>query len=163
MNAGGAQVLSRINQSIYLSIKLFLIFSWISDSPSLSVSQIGVSSVGRHYLSSVFFACLWYHGGILGGSHVHITLLPHVQQQRLLCVQIKGGCHFHCLLLWVMFSSELLAPFDSTLPDSPAFQLVFVVSCPSYPLRIQPYDDSVSFLSLFHWFSLTKAAASDVW
>lgn len=65
--------------SLYLDLLLTILLPF-SDPYS-------VLSVGRHYLSSVLFASVCW---ILSGSHVHITLLPHVRQQQVLCVQKKG-------------------------------------------------------------------------
>lgn len=49
-----------INLSIYLLNCSRSFLGSLTHHPSPSLRS---ASVGRHYLSSVFFACLWYHGG----------------------------------------------------------------------------------------------------
>lgn len=146
---------------IYLSVCRFILTVlffwyflciWISESPTFYFSLIHMlSSLLADIIAALFCLLVISWRDSRGIPCSHHSLSTCSTKASSLCTN-KRACHFHCLLLllWVMFSSMLLAPFGSTLPNYAAFQSVSIISCPLYPFQIQPHDDSVF---LFFYFS----------
>lgn len=82
-------------------------------------------SVGRQQLGSVPLSCA-IMGGILRGSRVHITLLPRVRQERLVCTHTKVLVIFIvcCCFASDVLSSLVLSPFYPLSSGSAVFQSV---------------------------------------
>ena len=110
--------------------------------------------------SSALFRCLVLSlGGILRGTCVHITLLPHVRQERLVCTLTKVLVIFIvacCFCEWCFFFP--LWCF-----------LLFILCRLSLSLSVwgfSIYSNPTSWwfpLPLCQWMPLTEAAGSDVW
>lgn len=99
--------------------------------------------LGRHQLSFVPFT-YGIMGGILWGFRVQITLLPHVQQEQVVCAQIKvlvillfaGGFTSAVFLLFFFFFFMPLAPFDCLLPVL-SFSLSLLFPVPPVPFQLK--------------------------
>lgn len=131
---------------------------WISYSPCLSVSHIQTlwKCAGRQQLGSVPLSCA-ITGGNLWGSRVHITTLPHIRQESLVCTHTKVLVIF--IVCCCFFTSDV-----QCLPHLIPFHSVAWLCCalPSFPSA----SNSTS-----RWFHLpfcqrlplTEAPGSDVW
>lgn len=124
--------------SLILPVSALLTFHL---SLSLSISQIPTlcKSVGWHQLSSVWLTCA-IMGGILWGSRLHITLLPHVRQERVVCTHTKVlvifiVCCWLCKWCFLLFWCELFFSVAWCL------SVCLSVCVSVHPPQIQPHDD----------------------